>query len=117
MQGSTALRFTNGDCPGNLSLGQHTGEGKFDGETFLGRTWMFFLGGAGEGKLNSRARAVETFSQDDTSSKQPWVYVIYYMLSSGGFTAACLQTIAKGVLDPRCPGQTRTLFGPQQPVT
>ena len=36
--------------PGNLSLGQHTGDGKFDGETFLGRTWMFFLGGAGEGK-------------------------------------------------------------------
>jgi len=28
----------------------------------------FFLGGAGEGKRNSRARAVETFSQDDVSS-------------------------------------------------
>ena len=40
------------------------------------------------------------FSQDDTSSKQTWVYVIYYMLSSGGFAEACLQTIAKGVLDP-----------------
>jgi hypothetical protein len=33
----------DGDCPGNLSLGRHTG----DGETFLGRTWMFFLGGTG----------------------------------------------------------------------
>ena len=84
-------------------MGQHTGDGKFDGETFLGRTWMFFLGGEGEGKRNSRARNAETFSQDDASSKQPWVYVIYYMLSSGGFTAACLQTIAKGVLDPRFP--------------
>ena len=82
--------ITDGDCPGNLSFGQHTGDGKFDGETFLGRTWMFFLGGAGEGKQNSRARAVETFSQDDASSKQSWVYVIYYMLNSGGFPAACL---------------------------
>ena len=77
------------------SLGQHTGDEKFDGQTFLGRTWMFFLGGTGEGKRNSRARAVETFSQDDT--------ITYYMLSSGGFTAACLQAIAKGVLDPRLP--------------
>ncbi len=28
----------DGDCPGNLSLGRHTGDGKSDGETFLGRT-------------------------------------------------------------------------------
>jgi hypothetical protein len=35
-----------GTVPGNLSLGQHTGDGKFDGETFLGRTWMFFSGGS-----------------------------------------------------------------------
>ena len=39
---------------------------------------MFFLGGAGEGKRNSRARAVETFSQDDASSKQP--LTVYYIL-------------------------------------
>jgi hypothetical protein len=38
----------DGVYPGNLSLGRHTGDGKSDGETFLGRTWMFFLGGAGE---------------------------------------------------------------------
>ena len=70
MQGSVILRFTNGDCPGNLSLGQHTGDGKLDGETFLGRTWrFFFLGGKGEGKRDSRARVPGTFSQDDTSSK------------------------------------------------
>jgi hypothetical protein len=37
----------DGDCPGNLSLGQHTGDGKSDGQTFLGRTWMFFSGGGG----------------------------------------------------------------------
>ena len=77
--------------------------GKFDGETFFGRLLIFFFGGEGEGKRNSRARNAETFSQDDASSKQPCVYVIYYMLSSGSFAAACLQAIAKGVLDPRLP--------------
>ena len=77
--------------------------GKFDGETFLGRLLIFFFGGAGEGKRNSRARNAETFSQDDASSKQSCVYVIYYMLSSGGFAATCLEVITKGVLDPRLP--------------
>jgi hypothetical protein len=33
----------------------------------------------------------------------PCVYVIYYMLGSGSFAAACLQSIPKGVLDPRLP--------------
>jgi hypothetical protein len=37
----------DGNCPENLSLGRHTGDGKSDGETFLDRTWMFFLGGSG----------------------------------------------------------------------
>ena len=74
--------------------------GKFDGETFLGRLLIFFFGGAGEGKRNSRACNAETFSQDDTSSKHPCVYVIYYMLISGGFATSCLQVIEKGVLDP-----------------
>jgi hypothetical protein len=45
----------DGDCPGNLSLGQHTGDGKLgdgklDRETFLGGTWMFFSGGVGGGE-------------------------------------------------------------------
>ena len=63
--------------------------GNLMGRRFWVGRGCFFLGGAGEGKRNSRARAVETFSQDDASSKQPWVYVIYYILSSGGFAAAC----------------------------
>ena len=42
------IGFMNVDCPGNLSLGQNTGDdphtdGKYDGETFLGLTWMFFF--------------------------------------------------------------------------
>jgi hypothetical protein len=67
-----------GACLWDLSLGQRTGDGKYDGETFLGRTWMFFSGRGDEGgKWDPRARVVETFSQDDASSKQTWVYVIY----------------------------------------
>ncbi len=51
--------FMDGDCPGNLSLGQYTGDGKFDGETFLGRSYPVrrgccFLGGTGEGKRKSQ---------------------------------------------------------------
>ena len=32
------------------SIPGRTGDGKFDGETFLGGLWMFFLGGRGRGR-------------------------------------------------------------------
>ncbi len=33
--------FVDGDCPWDLSLGQHIGDGKFDGETFwVGCGWF-----------------------------------------------------------------------------
>jgi hypothetical protein len=54
-----------------------------------------FLGEKGEGKRSSRVCVAEKFSQDERTPNSP-VCVIYYMLSSGGFTAACLQTITKG---------------------
>ncbi len=54
LHGSDGLGFADGDCPWNLSLGQSTGDGKFDGEVFLGRLWMFFLVGSGEEKRNSK---------------------------------------------------------------
>jgi hypothetical protein len=68
-----------------------------------------FLGGTGEGKRNSRVRVAEKFSQDERDPNSP-VCVLYYMLSSGGFTTACLQVIAKGgssILGR--PGQTRVM--------
>ena len=94
LRGSDALDSRMGASLWDLSLGQRTGDGKYDGETFLGRTWMFFLGGAGEGKWNSRTCAVETFSQDDASSKQPLAvcYILYveqwgfhFSMSSGHY--------------------------------
>jgi len=44
------------------------------------------------------------------------VYVIYYMLVSGSFTATCLQVIAKGVLDPRLPWADTFAVRLRQPV-
>jgi hypothetical protein len=54
-----------------------------------------FLGREGEGKRSSRVRVAERFSQDERAPNSR-VCVLYYMLSSGGFAAACLQSIAKG---------------------
>ena len=79
--------------------------GKIDGETFLGRLLIFFFGGAGEEKRNSRARNAETFSQDDASSEQPCVYMLYIicwagevsLLHASGHRAKCPR--------PRRPGQ------------
>ena len=99
-----------GSCLWDLCLDKYTGDGRFDGEAFLGRLLIFFLGGVGEGKRSSRSRVAEGFSQDETAPNSP-VCVIYYMLSSGSFAAASLQTIAKGgssILGR--PGQTRAMF-------
>ncbi len=65
--------------------------------------------GEGKGKRSSRVRVPEKFLQDERAPNRP-VCVIYYMLSSGGFTAACLQAITKGgssILGH--PGQTRVM--------
>jgi hypothetical protein len=50
LHGSDALDSRMGACLWDLSLGQHIGDGKLDGETFLGRTWMLFSGGGGGGE-------------------------------------------------------------------
>ena len=87
--------------------------GKIDGETFLGRLLIFFFGGAGEGKRNSRARTAETMRRcfAGRCEFRTALYVIYYMLGSGSFAATCLQDIAKGVSSILGrPGQTRAMF-------
>jgi hypothetical protein len=57
--------FADGDYLWDLSLGQCTGDGKFDGETFLGRLLIFFLGQRGRGRGGDRASTDESFSEDD----------------------------------------------------
>jgi hypothetical protein len=77
---------------------------------------MFFLGGAGEGKRNSRARLPRRFRRTTRVPNIP-VYVIYYIFRSGGFAAApCLQTTTKGDLDPRFPWADTCAVRLRQPV-
>jgi hypothetical protein len=67
----------DGDCPGNLSLGRHTGDGKSDGETFLGRTWIFFLGGTGGGETVT-GHGQQGRSLDDVRFQTaPFCYILY----------------------------------------
>jgi hypothetical protein len=108
--------FTDGDCLWDVSLGQHTGDGKFDGETFLGRLLIFFLGGRGRRRGGVRASTAELFSQDDTRFQtDPFfmLYVIYCVVEvslmyASGHREKCPR--------PRCPGQTRVMFKLRQPV-
>jgi hypothetical protein len=79
LHGSDAQDSRMGACLWDLSLGQHTGDRKIDGETFLGRTWMFFSRGGGGGEEELQGTTDETFSHDDTSSKQPCLCYILYI--------------------------------------
>ncbi len=80
----------------------------------MGRLWMFFLGGRG-GK-RKRQGTVSRVGRWTTHAFKQSHFVIYYMLISGGFSAACLQAITQGVLDPRLPWAERALFRFRQPV-
>ncbi len=50
LHGSDTLASWMGDSLWDLSLGQRTGDGRFDGEVFLGGLFIFFLGGRGRGR-------------------------------------------------------------------
>ena len=54
-----------------------TGDGKLDGETFLGRTWMFFSSGGGGGEEEASGQVLlSRFSQDDTRFQTaPFIYI------------------------------------------
>jgi hypothetical protein len=89
--------------------------GKFDGETFLGGLLIFFLGGRG-GKRKHQG-TVSRVGRWTTHTFKQSHFVLYYILRSGSFTTVCLQAIANGDPDPRCPGQTGALFRLRQPTT
>jgi hypothetical protein len=75
---------------------------------------MFFLGGWG-GKRKRKGTVSRVGRWTTRAFKQPH-FIIYYMLNSGGFVAACLQTITKGVLDPRLPWSVTCSVQSRQPV-
>ena len=116
MQGSAALRFTNGDCPGNLSLGQHTGDGKLDGETFFGRTWMFFPWGGGGGEEEATGQVLlSRFRRTTRTFKQPHFLCYILYIEQWRFRCCMLQAIAKSALLDDL-GRARALFKLRQPV-
>ena len=80
-----------GACLWDLCLDKYTGDGRFDGGAFLGRLLIFFSWGGGGGEEEAPGHVLlSRFSQDDARFQTaPFFYVIYYILSSGSFAAAC----------------------------
>jgi hypothetical protein len=77
--------FTDGDCLWDLSLGRCTGDGKFYGETFLGRLWMFFCEGRGGEEKESGHVQDGRFSLDDTRCQtDQFFYIVYYIVHASG---------------------------------
>ena len=83
-----------------------------DGETYWVCCGCFFLGGTGEGTRTHQGKYCRVVFTGDAwgITNSPIFYVIYYILISGGFAAACV----KGAHDPRCPGQQCVLFNFRQ---
>jgi hypothetical protein len=80
--------FTDGDC---LSLGQRTGDGKFDGKTFwVGCGWIFSWGVRGRGRGTQGYILMRSFRRTTRVPNNSF-YVIYYILISGGFDSACVR--------------------------
>ena len=93
--------------------------GKIDGETFLGRLLIFFFGGAGEGKRNSRARNAETMrrcfaGRCEFRTAPVCMYILY--VGQRRFHCSMLQAISKSALDLDALGRARALFRLRQPV-
>jgi len=66
-----------GSCLWDLCLDKYTGDGRFDGESFLGRLLILFLGGWGRGRDRTRASTAESFSQDDTHFQTDPFFMLY----------------------------------------
>ena len=76
-QGSTGLDSRMGACLWDLCLDKYTGDGRFDGETFLGRLLILFLGGRGRGRGSVRSSTDESFSQDDALFQTVPFFMLY----------------------------------------
>jgi hypothetical protein len=83
---------------------------EIEGRRFWVERGRFFLG------EELQDTTAETFSQDDTSSKQPCLCYILYISQWGCRCCICLQDIAKEVLDPRLPWTDTCAVRLRQPV-
>jgi hypothetical protein len=71
---------------------------------------VFFLGGWGRGRGDSRTRSAWfVFSLNDPSFRTDLFNVIYYILNSGGFTASSSDHHEEAP-GPQRPGQTLVMF-------
>jgi hypothetical protein len=78
---------------------QRTGDGRFDGETFLGGLLIFFLGGRGDKRKKAQGHGKQGRSLDDARFQTvPFCYILYIV--QWKFRCSMRQTIAKGVPDP-----------------
>ena len=118
LHGSDALDSRMGACLWDLSLGQHTGDVKPDGRRFWVGRGCFFLGGAGEGKRNSRARNAETMRRCFAGRCEFQTACLCYILYIAQWKFRCImrKDIAKGVLDPRLPWADTVAVRLRQPV-
>jgi hypothetical protein len=76
LYGSDALDSRMGDCLWDLSLGQHTGDGRLDGETFLGGLLIFFLGGWG-GKRKRQGTVSRVGRWTTRFQTAPFCFILY----------------------------------------
>jgi hypothetical protein len=77
LHGSDALDSRMGTCLWDLSLGQRTGDGRFDGETFFGWVVDFFLGGRlGEEKASGHGQQGRSLD-DERFQTDPFCFILY----------------------------------------
>ncbi len=113
LHGSDALDSRMGACLWDLSFGQHTGDGNW-GETFLGRTWMFFSGGGGGGEQELQGTTAEAFSQTTRVPNSPFMFILY--IAQWKFRCSMRKDIANGGLDPWLPWADTCAVRLRQPV-
>ena len=103
LHGSDALGFADGDCPWNLSLGALV-MGNLMGRHFWVGCGCFFLEGWGRGRGTPGYDCRDVFAgRREFQTALFLCYILY--VEQWRFRCTCLQAIAKGVLDPRGPGQ------------
>jgi hypothetical protein len=81
--------------------GERTGDGRFDGETFLGGLLMLFLGGRGRGRGAPGCVLLRSFRRT-AGCKQPFLFYILYV-AQWWFRCNLQGHRERGFLDPRTP--------------
>ena len=100
VHGSDALNSRMGACLWDLSLGR-TGDARLMGKHFRVGCWFFSWGGGG-GEEELQGTAAEALSQTTRVPNGPICSVLY--IAQWRFRCSMIQAVAKGALNPRCPG-------------